>query len=130
MCSRSCSKAPRPGIEDPTERAARVAADNALAERIERDGIAAFVDEWERTPLLALGEHVAEARAPSSAPSACATTRADWPTACAVWAPGSSVRCGRSCLDLGMPVSLLVGERDVRYRALAERMLTFGRTPR
>ena len=36
-----------PGIEDEGERAARVAADEALAASIERDGIEAFVDRWQ-----------------------------------------------------------------------------------
>ncbi len=40
-----------PGISEPTERAQRVAADTALAASIERDGISAFVDRWERLPL-------------------------------------------------------------------------------
>lgn len=39
------------GIVDPDLRRERIAADTALAERIERDGIEAFVDEWERLPL-------------------------------------------------------------------------------
>src|SRR5262245_47188250 len=42
-----------PGIADPAERRARIAADEALAETIERDGIAAFVDRWEQLPLFA-----------------------------------------------------------------------------
>ena len=42
-----------PGIDDPAERAARVAADAALADAIERDGVPAFVDRWERLPLWA-----------------------------------------------------------------------------
>lgn len=40
-----------PGLASEAERAARRAADEALAARIERHGIAAFVDEWERLPL-------------------------------------------------------------------------------
>jgi 2-succinyl-6-hydroxy-2,4-cyclohexadiene-1-carboxylate synthase len=40
-----------PGLASEAERAERRASDTALAERIERDGIAAFVDEWERLPL-------------------------------------------------------------------------------
>ena len=40
-----------PGIADPAERAARVRADAELADRIERDGIVAFVNEWERLPI-------------------------------------------------------------------------------
>ena len=39
------------GIEDPGARASRLAADRALADTIERDGIAAFVAWWERLPL-------------------------------------------------------------------------------
>jgi 2-succinyl-6-hydroxy-2,4-cyclohexadiene-1-carboxylate synthase len=42
-----------PGIAKPAERAARLVADGALAEEIERDGITAFVDKWERLPLWA-----------------------------------------------------------------------------
>jgi 2-succinyl-6-hydroxy-2,4-cyclohexadiene-1-carboxylate synthase len=40
-----------PGIVDPAERAGRLAADAALADVVERDGVAAFVDRWERLPL-------------------------------------------------------------------------------
>jgi 2-succinyl-6-hydroxy-2,4-cyclohexadiene-1-carboxylate synthase len=42
-----------PGIVDPVERAARRAADDALAESIEREGIARFVERWEQLPLWA-----------------------------------------------------------------------------
>ena len=42
-----------PGIADATDRAARRAADDALAETIERDGVAAFVAWWERLPMWA-----------------------------------------------------------------------------
>lgn len=42
-----------PGIEKPAERASRVTADATLADEIERHGVAAFVDAWERLPLWA-----------------------------------------------------------------------------
>jgi 2-succinyl-6-hydroxy-2,4-cyclohexadiene-1-carboxylate synthase len=42
-----------PGVGDPAARAARLASDAALADAIERDGIEAFVDRWERLPLWA-----------------------------------------------------------------------------
>jgi 2-succinyl-6-hydroxy-2,4-cyclohexadiene-1-carboxylate synthase len=42
-----------PGIADPGERAERQAADEALAGRIERDGVAAFLDRWLAGPLFA-----------------------------------------------------------------------------
>lgn len=43
----------RAGIADPAERAARRDEDEALADRIERDGIEAFVDHWMARPLFA-----------------------------------------------------------------------------
>jgi 2-succinyl-6-hydroxy-2,4-cyclohexadiene-1-carboxylate synthase len=42
-----------PGLADPVERAARVRDDEALAHSLERDGLEAFVDRWERLPLFA-----------------------------------------------------------------------------
>ena len=41
-----------PGIADPIERQKRVAADNLLADYIERNGVDAFVDRWESLPLF------------------------------------------------------------------------------
>jgi 2-succinyl-6-hydroxy-2,4-cyclohexadiene-1-carboxylate synthase len=46
-------ESPSAGIADPAARAARRAADEARAERLERDGIEAFVAEWEREPVFA-----------------------------------------------------------------------------
>jgi 2-succinyl-6-hydroxy-2,4-cyclohexadiene-1-carboxylate synthase len=42
-----------PGLATEEERIARIASDEALAQRIERTGIEKFVDEWERLPLFA-----------------------------------------------------------------------------
>ena len=42
-----------PGIESTAEREERVRSDAALAEAIERDGIAAFVDRWQAQPVFA-----------------------------------------------------------------------------
>ncbi|HLO34426.1 MAG TPA: alpha/beta fold hydrolase, partial [Candidatus Deferrimicrobium sp.] len=46
-------ESPSAGIADPADRAARVAADEARAVRLERDGIEAFVADWEREPVFA-----------------------------------------------------------------------------
>ena len=42
-----------PGLATAQERATRIAADDALADRIERDGLEAFVAYWESLPLFA-----------------------------------------------------------------------------
>ena len=46
-------ESPSPGFETDAERAARRAADETLAARLETDGIEAFVDDWERSPIFA-----------------------------------------------------------------------------
>jgi 2-succinyl-6-hydroxy-2,4-cyclohexadiene-1-carboxylate synthase len=40
-----------PGLADPDERTARVTSDEALADRIERESLEAFVDYWQSIPL-------------------------------------------------------------------------------
>jgi len=51
------------GIDDATERAARRAADEVLANRIEQDGVERFVARWLRQPLFADLEISADDRA-------------------------------------------------------------------
>jgi 2-succinyl-6-hydroxy-2,4-cyclohexadiene-1-carboxylate synthase len=56
-------ESPSAGIADPAARGARRIADEALARRIERDGIAAFVAEWEAQPIFATQDALPPARA-------------------------------------------------------------------
>jgi 2-succinyl-6-hydroxy-2,4-cyclohexadiene-1-carboxylate synthase len=49
-------ESPSAGIEDPVERARRLADDRDLADRIERDGIEAFVDSWWETTAVFASE--------------------------------------------------------------------------
>lgn len=56
-------ESPSAGLETDRERRARRAADEALAARIERDGIEAFVAGWERGPVFATHAALAPAAA-------------------------------------------------------------------
>ena len=56
-------ESPSAGLATSSERGARRAADDARAERIERDGIDAFVDEWQREPVFASHALLPPARA-------------------------------------------------------------------
>src|SRR5215213_7894062 len=108
-----------PGIADPAERAARRAADDALAARIEAIGVEAFAREWAALPLwdgqperVAAAAHADRLRNTSAG------------LAAALRGLGTGVieplwdRLG----GLTVPVTLAVGERDERFRAIAERM--------
>ncbi len=107
------------GLSDPAERAARAAADAALADRIEAIGLEEFVREWSAQPLFAGMPRgiadVAEAdRMRNTAAGLAAALRGLGTGAM----PSLWDRLG----ELGMPVELIVGERDEKFRAIAERM--------
>jgi 2-succinyl-6-hydroxy-2,4-cyclohexadiene-1-carboxylate synthase len=108
-----------PGLADPDERQARRAADEALAERILADGVEAFAEAWGRQPLFAgQPRGVADlARAERLRQSADGLAAALRGLGTGVMAPLWD-RLG----ELAMPVALLAGERDAKFRAIAERM--------
>jgi 2-succinyl-6-hydroxy-2,4-cyclohexadiene-1-carboxylate synthase len=56
-------ESPSAGLATESERRARRAADVARAVRLERDGIEAFIDEWEREPVFASQAGLPPARA-------------------------------------------------------------------
>ncbi len=105
------------GIEDEGDRAERRRADEALAERVVAEGVAAFVDRWLAGPLFASLSadaarrderlaNTAEGLADSLRRMGTGVQEDLWP------------RLG----ELAMPVLLVVGEHDAKFRAIAERM--------
>jgi 2-succinyl-6-hydroxy-2,4-cyclohexadiene-1-carboxylate synthase len=111
-----------PGIADPAEQAARVASDEALAARIERDGVAPFVDYWERLPLFAT-----QARLPAERRAALHRQRlANNPHGLANSLRGIGQGAQPPLLDrLGevrAPTLLLAGAEDTKFRDLAATM--------
>jgi pimeloyl-ACP methyl ester carboxylesterase len=47
-----------PGIESAAERSARAASDTGLAQRIIRDGVPAFLEFWQQTPIIRSQQHI------------------------------------------------------------------------
>src|SRR5215210_1602475 len=113
-----------PGLADAGERAARRAADAALADRIEAIGVEAFAREWAAQPLFAgptaaVAALAQEDRLRRSAQDHAAQLRGLGTGEM----PALEDRLG----ELAMPVTLVVGERDAKYRAIAGEMA--GRMP-
>jgi len=111
-----------PGLADLTERQARIAADEALADSIERDGLAVFVDRWERLPLFASHTALpAEIRARQRAqrmrnnPQGLANSLRGMGT-------GRQTSLWDRLPQLHMPILLIAGELDQKYSAIAEQM--------
>jgi 2-succinyl-6-hydroxy-2,4-cyclohexadiene-1-carboxylate synthase len=63
VVARVVLESPSAGVEGDDDRAARRVADEALAGRLERDGLEAFVAEWERQPVFASHAALPPARA-------------------------------------------------------------------
>lgn len=107
------------GIEDPAERRARHARDEALAQRIERAPIEQFVKQWRQVALFD-GD-------PAWVHEAAAQEERGWdPAALAAslrgLGPGAMPSNWGRLAELTMPVGILAGERDAAYCALARRL--------
>jgi 2-succinyl-6-hydroxy-2,4-cyclohexadiene-1-carboxylate synthase len=106
------------GIDDPDERAARRASDEAWARRLETEGLDPFLEAWLAQPLFAgLGADaagLAERRRNTVAGLADSLRRAGTGTQ----DPPLWDRLG----ELTMPVLAVAGEHDRKFRQLAERL--------
>jgi len=108
-----------PGLADAGERDARRRADERLADRIETMTIEQFAAEWARTPVLADVDPSVAALAHSdrlrSTPNGLAAALRGLGT-------GALPPLWQRLPELTVPVTLIVGERDVKFRATAEAM--------
>lgn len=107
------------GIEDDAERARRRDSDHELAADLERRPYEEFIERWRTQPLFA-----------SDPPAVGALARADQrrnrPEALAAVLRGIGAGEMRPLWgrlgELAMPVTVLVGERDAKFQALARRL--------
>jgi 2-succinyl-6-hydroxy-2,4-cyclohexadiene-1-carboxylate synthase len=111
-----------PGIEDASARAERAASDDALAERIVRQGIPAFVDEWEHQPLLALRPHVTAGVRANQHAQRLLNSPVGLANSLRGMGAGRQTPLWSRLPELHAPVQLIVGHRDGRYRSIGERM--------
>jgi 2-succinyl-6-hydroxy-2,4-cyclohexadiene-1-carboxylate synthase len=107
------------GIRDSQQRAKRVRDDEALARRIEREGVEAFIDFWISQPFLVnarrLGARgVADARQmrlSNSIRGLAASLRG--------MGPGAQPPIHEALARIDAPICLAVGEEDLKFRTLA-----------
>jgi 2-succinyl-6-hydroxy-2,4-cyclohexadiene-1-carboxylate synthase len=108
-----------PGIDDPGARAERRAADERLAGETEKMSIEDFAERWARTPVLtdqppAVRTAAARDRLRSTPGGLAAALRG--------LGTGALPSLWNRLDELTIPVELVVGERDHKFRATAETM--------
>jgi 2-succinyl-6-hydroxy-2,4-cyclohexadiene-1-carboxylate synthase len=108
-----------PGLANDGERAARRAADEAFADRIEAIGVEAFAEEWGRLPLWE--GQPDRVRAAANA-DRLRNTPAGLADALRGLGTGALEPLWDRLGELPMPVVLIAGERDAKFRAIAEQM--------
>ncbi|HEU6452333.1 MAG TPA: 2-succinyl-6-hydroxy-2,4-cyclohexadiene-1-carboxylate synthase [Gemmatimonadaceae bacterium] len=112
-----------PGIADDAERAERRAADEALAADIERDGVEAFVDRWERLPLWESQSALPAARREALRAQRLAGSARGLANSLRGLGAGVSAPLHERLRELaGVPVLLVCGALDAKYVRIASEM--------
>jgi 2-succinyl-6-hydroxy-2,4-cyclohexadiene-1-carboxylate synthase len=111
-----------PGLQDPAEREQRRINDEALATSIERDGVPAFVERWEKQPLFASQEWL-----PLETREALRRQRLNnhvHGLARSLRGAGTGVQppLHDRLPSLRLPILLLAGELDAKFSAIARSM--------
>ncbi|MFQ5879159.1 MAG: 2-succinyl-6-hydroxy-2,4-cyclohexadiene-1-carboxylate synthase [Dehalococcoidia bacterium] len=111
-----------PGIEGARQREARLRSDAALAEAIEREGVEAFVDRWEKLPLFASQARVPAAQRAELRSQRLRNDPVGLANSLRGMGAGAQEPLSERLCEIKAPVLLLAGALDVRYCALAREM--------
>jgi len=106
-----------PGIRDPDEARQRRRSDEALAVRVEADGVDAFLDWWLAQPLFATLTGATDCRS-----ERLVNTPAGLASSLRLAGTGTQAPLWDALGDLRCPVLTVTGEHDVRFTDLARRM--------
>ena len=111
-----------PGLADERERAERLAADGALADVLLRDGLEVFVERWMAQPLFASQRALGPERLESERRRRLRCDAASLAACLRAMGSGAQPALWDALGKLDVPVLLLAGERDAKFRALAAEM--------
>jgi len=111
-----------PGISDPSERLARVRSDEELADRIERDGVEAFVDYWQSIPLWDSQKQLPEERRAALRAQRLRNTATGLANSLRGMGAGAQEPVLERLHEVRVPTLFLAGALDERYVGLARTM--------
>jgi 2-succinyl-6-hydroxy-2,4-cyclohexadiene-1-carboxylate synthase len=111
-----------PGIEQDDERKLRRAADEALADEIEKRGVEWFVDYWQDASLFATQKELPRPALRRIRRDRLSNTSKGLAMSLRAAGTGAMPPLWRDMKSLRVPVLLVVGRRDTKYAATAEAM--------
>jgi len=111
-----------PGIAEPAERRARAAQDTKLAARIRHEGVAAFADYWQALPLFASQSRLPQATRQALRQQRLQHTAGGLANSLQGLGAGMQEPVLQRLPGLRLPVLLLAGALDDKYRGLANDM--------
>jgi len=111
-----------PGLADPSQRAARRAQDDALADRIEREGVTAFVDYWEALPLWASQSRLTQAQRDQLRALRLKNDPIGLANCLRGFGTGVQPDLWPALSNLRLPVLLIVGEDDIKFQSINAQM--------
>lgn len=111
-----------PGLANAAEREARKAADEALADRIDAEGIGAFVDFWEAQPLFATQAALPEAKRAAVRAARLACNPAGLANSLRGMGTGVQPDLWGKLISLEAPALLICGALDEKFTTIAREM--------
>lgn len=111
-----------PGIADSVERAARAADDERLAQSIERDGLARFVDAWLAQPLFATQRSLPDEIRARERARRLGGSVAGFASGLRAMGTGTQAPLWDALRGVPAPVLLIAGALDVKYCGIAHAM--------
>lgn len=114
--------AARAGIADPLEREARRRGDEALAARIEAQGVESFVDEWLAQPLFATMQRFGPQFMAHERAARLANDPRGLASALRALGPAAQPPLFDALPGVGVPVLLMAGALDVRFVGAAHEL--------
>lgn len=114
---------PNPGIEDPAKRTERRAVDEKLAQRIENEGVAAFIEFWQSTPMIRSQKNISADWRDAMQVNRQQHTAAGLAASLRQFGQGSCPNLWPELEKLAMPVLLVSGADDLKYTRIAGDMV-------
>lgn len=111
-----------PGLATAEERADRVRSDEALAQRVEREGVEAFVDYWESIPLFASQRTLPASRQAAIRAGRTANQATGLANSLRGMGTGAQEPLFQRLAEVRVPVLLLAGSLDAKFVAIGQEM--------